>query len=162
MPLCYIAFGSNVGDRLFYILKALDMLKFYGIIRKVSTLYVSQPWGKVNQPEFINGVLEYETELNPVSLLKVLKEIEKITGRKPRDRWGPREIDLDILLYENHILMLSFLRIPHLYLTERDFFLFPLLELNPKLTHPLWGVPLETFASRLENRLKPFACLLPL
>lgn len=160
MPLCYIAFGSNVGDRLSYIIKALDMLESYGSTLKISTLYISQPWGKINQPEFINGVLEFKTELDPINLLKALKEIEKLVGRKPRDRWGPREIDLDILMYENHIVMLSFLRIPHSYLTERDFFLFPLLEINPFLKHPLLGTPLQNYAEKLENRLKPFACLL--
>ncbi|MEJ5338513.1 MAG: 2-amino-4-hydroxy-6-hydroxymethyldihydropteridine diphosphokinase [Aquificaceae bacterium] len=162
MPVCYIAFGSNVEDRLSYILKALELLKDYGSILKVSTLYISKPWGKTDQPEFINGVLEFETKLEPIGLLKVLKEIEQKTGRKPRERWGPREIDLDILLYENHILMLSFLRVPHLYLTERDFFLFPLLELNPNLLHPLRRDRLQTYAEKLENNLKPFACLLPL
>ncbi len=161
MPLCYIAIGSNLEDRLFYINKALELLKDYGRIRKVSTLYISKPWGKVNQPDFLNGVVEFETRLGPISLLKVLKEIEKKTGRKPRERWGPREIDLDILLYENHVLMLSFLRIPHLHLTERDFFLFPLLELNPDLVHPLHKTKLEEYAKKLENHLVPFACLLP-
>lgn len=161
MPLCYIAFGSNVEDRVNYIIKALELLKGYGSIKKVSTLYLSQPWGKTNQPVFINGVLEFETELNPIRLLGVLKDIERQAGRKPRERWGPREVDLDILLYENHILMLSFLRIPHLYLTERNFFLFPLLELNPNLIHPVSKVKLQEYASRLENNLTPFACLLP-
>ena len=161
MPICYIAFGSNLGDRLSYILKAFELLKNFGQIRKVSTLYVSQAWGKTNQPDFINGVFEFATDLEPIRLLKTLKEIESICGRKPRERWGPREIDLDILLYEDHILMLSFLRIPHLYLTERDFFLFPLLEISPNLVHPLFRQPLRTYAEKLENNLKPFACLLP-
>lgn len=161
MPICYIAFGSNVGDRVSYILKALELLKTYGSIKKISNLYISKPWGKTNQPEFLNGVLEFETKLEPIQLLKALKETEQKTGRKPRERWGPREIDLDILLYDKHIIMLSFLRIPHPYLTERDFFLFPLLELNHNLVHPLRGELLMTYAEKLENNLKPFACLLP-
>ncbi|MCS7263191.1 MAG: 2-amino-4-hydroxy-6-hydroxymethyldihydropteridine diphosphokinase [Aquificaceae bacterium] len=161
MSLCYVAFGSNVGDRLQYVLRALELLKRYGSVKKVSTIYVSQPWGKTDQPEFINGVLEFETGLNPIELLFALKEVEKSSGRRPRERWGPREIDLDILLYENHILMLSFLRVPHPHLLDRDFFLFPLLEINSELMHPLYQVPLIQFAQRLENRLEPFACLLP-
>ncbi len=161
MPLCYIAFGSNVGDRVSYILRALELLSYYGSILRVSTLYISKPWGVLDQPEFINGVLEFETQLDPISLLELLKDIERRTGRKPRERWGPREIDLDILLYDRHILMLSFLRIPHPYLTARDFFLFPLLELNPKAVHPLSGERLSIYAEKLENQLKPFACLLP-
>lgn len=160
MPTCYIAFGSNWGDRLEYILKAFEFLKEYGSIKKVSTLYISQPWGKTDQPEFLNGVLEFQTNLKPIELLKVLKEIEQKTGRKARERWGPREIDLDILLYEKHIIMLSFLHIPHIYLTERDFFLYPLLELNPELTHPISKVKLKDYTDKIKNNLLPFACLL--
>ncbi len=159
MSICYIAFGSNWGDRLKNILKAFNLLEGYGKIIKVSTLYISQPWGKTDQPHFLNGVLEYDTDLDPISLLKSLKEIEKKVGRQPRERWGPREIDLDILLYENYIVMLSFLRIPHAYLTERDFFLFPLLELNPHLTHPISKIRLEEYAKKLKNNLLPFACI---
>ncbi len=161
MPVCYIAFGSNVGDRLAYILKALELLKEYGKIEKVSTIYESKPWGVEEQAPFLNGVFEFTTELDPIRLLFVLKDLEKRVGRKPRQRWGPREIDLDILLYENHIVMLSFLRVPHLYLTDRDFFLFPLLEIAPNLIHPITKAPLSEKAQSLENRLKPFACLLP-
>lgn len=162
MPLYYLGLGSNVEDRMAYIIRALDLLGEYGSIRKVSTLYISKPWGKTDQSEFINGVLEFETNIEPIEFLNVLKTVEKRTGRKPRERWGPREIDLDILLCENRILMLSFLRIPHPYLTERDFFLFPLLELNPNLAHPIHKVKLEAYAKKLENRLLPFACILPL
>lgn len=161
MPVCYIAFGSNVGNRLDYITQAIDLLKRLGKIRKISTVYTSKPWGRTDQPEFLNGVLEFETELDPIGLLNILKEIEQACGRKPRERWGAREVDLDILLYENHILMLSFLRVPHLHLLERDFFLFPLLELNPELEHPLFGKKLKEYSHSLENHLKPFACLLP-
>ncbi|MEN3028517.1 MAG: 2-amino-4-hydroxy-6-hydroxymethyldihydropteridine diphosphokinase [Aquificaceae bacterium] len=162
MPLCYIAFGSNLGDRVASVVRALELMKEHGTIKRVSQLYLSQPWGKEDQPEFLNGVLEYETELDPIRLLEKLKKIEESCGRKPRERWGPREIDLDILLYENHVVMLSFLRIPHLHLLERDFFLFPLLEINPHLRHPLHHISLTEFALKVENRLKPFACLLPL
>ncbi|MFN4012405.1 MAG: 2-amino-4-hydroxy-6-hydroxymethyldihydropteridine diphosphokinase [Aquificaceae bacterium] len=159
MPVCYIAFGSNWGDRLNYILKALEFLKGYGSISKVSTLYISQPWGKTDQPEFLNGVLEFRTDLKPIELLRVLKGVEQKVGRRPRERWGPREIDLDILLYENHIIMLSFLHIPHMYLTERDFFLFPLLELNEELVHPVSKVRLKDYVEKVRNNLLPFACL---
>jgi len=104
--------------------------------------------------------LEFYTDLEPIGLLEVLKEIEEKAGRKPRERWGPREIDLDILLYENHIIMLSFLHIPHIYLTERDFFLFPLLELNPDIVHPISKIKLKDYAEKVKNSLLPFACLL--
>ncbi|MFN7064534.1 MAG: 2-amino-4-hydroxy-6-hydroxymethyldihydropteridine diphosphokinase [Aquificaceae bacterium] len=160
MPICYIAFGSNVEDRIGYILRATQLLKAYGFIKRASTIYLSPPWGKINQPQFLNGVLEFSTDIEPISLLKILKYIEEKVGRKPRERWGPREIDLDILLYENHIIRLSFLQVPHLYLTQRDFFLFPLLELNSDLIHPITKRKLKTYAEDLKNNLIPFACLL--
>lgn len=161
MPICYIGFGSNVGDRLGHILRAIESMKDYGEIKNISTVYESQPWGFKNQSSFLNGVVEFETWLNPIDLLKALKSTEQSLGRKPRERWGPREIDLDILLYENHIIMLSFLKIPHPYLTERDFVLFPLLEVAPELTHPISGKKLEEHAQNLQNRLVPYACILP-
>lgn len=162
MSICYIAFGSNVESRIDYITKALELLKEYGSIVKISTIYTSQPWGKLDQPEFLNGVLKFCTELDPIRLLKALKDIEEKVGRKPRERWGPREIDLDILLYENHIIRLSFLNIPHLYLTERDFFLFPLLEIDPEAYHPITKRKLQDYAYKLRNNLVPFACIYPL
>ncbi|RMH80426.1 MAG: 2-amino-4-hydroxy-6-hydroxymethyldihydropteridine diphosphokinase [Acidobacteria bacterium] len=161
MPICYIGFGSNLGDRLGYILGALEGLMAFGEIKKVSTVYESQPWGPQNQGSFLNGVLELETWLNPIDLLRALKSTEQKLGRRPRERWGPREIDLDILLYENHIIMLSFLKVPHPYLTQRDFVLFPLLEVAPELIHPLSGKRLEDYALNLQNRLVPYICILP-
>lgn len=154
----YISFGSNYGDRINNIIKALDLLAQHGQIVKISTVYESLPWGVTNQPNFLNGVLQLETKLNPIELLKVLKEIEKAVGRKERYRWGPREIDLDILLYENYIIMLSFLKIPHPYIEERDFVVIPLLEIADNLVHPLTKKPI-TFKGQKIN-LKPFACLL--
>lgn len=162
MHTCYIGFGSNKGDRIGYILKALELLKGLGCIERISTVYESEPWGFVEQEKFLNGVIMFSTNLDPIKLLFELKRVEELVGRKKGMRWGPREIDLDILLYENHIVMLSFLRVPHPYLTERDFVLFPLLELNSELVHPLTKVKLKSYAQRLPNRLTPFACLLPL
>ncbi|WP_269456716.1 2-amino-4-hydroxy-6-hydroxymethyldihydropteridine diphosphokinase [Thermocrinis minervae] len=154
-----MAFGSNVGDRISYILKALNLLTEVGNIKKVSTLYESPPWGYEKQDPFINGVIEFETSLKPIDLLHFLKKVEKRTGRIERFRWGPREIDLDILLYEDYVIMLSFLRIPHMYLTERDFFLVPLLEINPDLVHPISKRPLKHYLEGLNINLRPYACI---
>jgi len=151
--------GSNVDDRLHYILRALELLKNLGEVLRVSTVYESKAWGVVDQGDFLNCVVNFKTELEPVDLLKRLKEIEKLVGRKERERWGPREIDIDILLYENCILMLSFLVVPHPYLTQRDFVLVPILELEPQLEHPLYKRPLSEYLKSLEASLKPFACL---
>ncbi|RMH05443.1 MAG: 2-amino-4-hydroxy-6-hydroxymethyldihydropteridine diphosphokinase [Aquificota bacterium] len=161
MHTCYIAFGSNKGNRLEYILKALELLKELGVIKKVSTVYESEPWGVTKQEKFLNGVIEFSTKLEPIKLLFELKRIEELVGRQKGERWGPREVDLDIVLYENYIIMLSFLRIPHPYMTERDFVLFPLLELNPDIVHPITKVKLREYTKKLPNRLTPYACLLP-
>ena len=159
MPVCYISFGSNWGDRIQNILKAISLVANLGNLEAVSTVYESLPWGVENQPPFLNGVLKLNTNLEPIRLLKELKEIERHIGRKERYRWGPREIDLDILLYDGYILMLSFLRIPHPYMLERDFVLFPLLELDENLIHPTLGQPIKLFAESLKNSLKPYACI---
>ncbi|WP_029552379.1 2-amino-4-hydroxy-6-hydroxymethyldihydropteridine diphosphokinase [Thermocrinis jamiesonii] len=159
MALCFLGLGSNVGDRLNYILKALDHIENYGKILKCSTVYESQPWGVKDQPSFLNSVVMVETNLRPVELLHRVKKSEILLGRKDRGRWGPREIDIDILLYEDHIIMLSFLKIPHPHLLERDFVLIPLLEIAPHLIHPLYKTPLSQYVNKIEISLKPFACL---
>ncbi|MEZ0360840.1 MAG: 2-amino-4-hydroxy-6-hydroxymethyldihydropteridine diphosphokinase [Hydrogenobacter sp.] len=159
MSVCYVSFGSNWGDRIENILKALTLLADWGNLEAVSTLYESLPWGVEDQPTFLNGVLKFNTELDPLKLLKVIKDIERRVGRKERYRWGPREIDLDILLYDRCIVMLSFLRIPHQHMLERDFVLFPLLELDENLMHPILEQPIKLFAGKLKNNLKPYACI---
>ena len=145
-------------DRLGYMLKALELLKNCGRLLRCSTVYESKPWGLKEQGDFLNAVLMMETELSPVELLYRVKEIERLVGRKERERWGPREIDIDILLYQDHILRLSFLNIPHPYLTERDFVLVPLLEIAPDLTHPVHKRPLFEYLNHLDVSLRPFAC----
>jgi len=159
LALCFLGMGSNVEDRMGYILKALDHIKNYAKILKSSTVYESQPWGVEDQPSFLNSVVMVETNLRPLDLLYRVKESEMLIGRRDRGRWGPREIDIDILLYEDHIIMLSFLKIPHPYILERDFVLIPLLEIAPHLIHPLYKTPLSQYANQIEISLKPFACL---
>ncbi len=159
MALCFLGLGSNVGDRMNYILKALEYIEDYGKILKCSTVYESQPWGVKNQPSFLNNVIMMETNLNPVDLLYKIKQLEILVGRKDRGRWGPREIDIDILLYEDNIIMLSFLKIPHPYILERDFVLIPLLEIAPDLIHPLYKRPISEYINYIDVSLKPFACL---
>jgi 2-amino-4-hydroxy-6-hydroxymethyldihydropteridine diphosphokinase len=122
-------------------LKALELLKSLGEVLRVSTIYESKAWGVVNQGDFLNCVVKFKTELEPVELLKRLKEIEKLVGRKERERWGPREIDIDILLYENYILMLSFLVVPHPYLTRGILFWCPCWNWSPSLSIPFTRDP---------------------
>ena len=158
MPICFLGLGSNVEDRLGYMLRALELLRDFGKLLRCSTIYESKPWRLKEQGDFLNAVLMMETELSPVELLLRIKEIERLAGRKERERWGPREIDIDILLYQDYILRLSFLNIPHPYLTERDFVLVPLLEIAPDLIHPVHKRPLSEYLNRLDVSLRPFAC----
>ncbi len=134
----YIGIGSNIGDRRRRCLDAIDRLRGRGIeVTKVSSLYETEPWGVKDQPEFINMVIEIKTHLNPHELLHALKETEMKMGREEIRRWGPRVIDLDILLYGELIIREENLTIPHPHMLDRDFVLRPLTEIAPDIVHPL-------------------------
>lgn len=138
MAKAYIGIGSNIGDRAANCLKAVAFLRRYGqIILKQSSLFDTEPWGVKEQPRFINMVIAIETDLLPRALLSLLKKIEKDMGRIYTGRWGPRVIDLDILLYEDLIMDETGLRIPHPLMHKRIFVLQPLAEISPEKTHPL-------------------------
>lgn len=140
MSIAYIGIGSNLGNRKENCLKAIELLENKGIIiKKRSSLYETEPWGVKDQPKFINMAIEIDTELNPDELLRTLKDIEKEIGREESFRWGPRIIDLDILLFNDIILDKDYLRIPHPFMHERDFVLKPLSEIAPDKKHPLLG-----------------------
>jgi len=158
----FLALGSNVGDRLGNILGAIVRLSAFGKVVRVSTVYWSEPWGVLDQPPFLNCVVELRTHLSPRHLLLRIKEVEKELGRKERFRWGPREIDIDILLYGDRVIAESDLRIPHPHLENRDFFLAPLLELDGKLRNPEKGTELRLVLTRMDIKLRPFCSILPL
>jgi 2-amino-4-hydroxy-6-hydroxymethyldihydropteridine diphosphokinase len=115
------------------------------VLRRLSSLYVTKPWGRTDQGDFVNAVAEVETHLGPRELLSRVKAIEDRLGRRPGPRWGPREIDIDILLYGNEVVKEDDLVIPHPCLCERAFVLVPLAELAPDLVHPETGVRVSTF-----------------
>lgn len=138
MANAFIGIGSNIGDRRGNCLKAVTLLEQHGqTLLKSSSLYETEPWGVKDQPRFINMVVELETELSPSGLLSLLKKIEKDMGRVYSGRWGPRLIDLDILLYEELIVDEEELRIPHPRMHERVFVLEPLAEICPQKVHPV-------------------------
>lgn len=101
-----------------------------------SSIYQTEPWGYLDQPEFLNQVLAVETSLSPRELLEYVKEIEQNIGRKPSVRYGPRIVDIDILFYGNRIIQEEDLVIPHPRLKDRAFVLVPLAEINPDLIYP--------------------------
>jgi 2-amino-4-hydroxy-6-hydroxymethyldihydropteridine diphosphokinase len=134
----FIGVGSNLGDRIRNIQKAIELLKEEKIrILKVSTLIETKPVGGPKQGKFLNGVLEIETKLQPVKLLKTLKSIEKKIGRRKTVRNDPRIIDLDILLYDDKIINSPHLTIPHPRMHERSFVINPLKEIAPEIVKAL-------------------------
>ena len=150
MHVAYIGFGSNIGDRLARIQDAIHALsKTEGItVQKISSVYKTDPVGFEAQAQFLNGVAAIQTSLPPLSLLHTLKDIEIAIGRKHRIRWGPREIDLDILIYGDLCLQTEKLVIPHPEMHRRRFVLAPLAEIAPDLVHPVFQ---ETIHALLEN-----------
>ena len=138
MAKAYIGIGSNIGDRYDNCLKAIAFLEQRGqVILKRSSLYETEPWGVKDQPRFINMAIEIRTGLSPQELLSLLKKTEKDMGRVYTTRWGPRLIDLDILLYEDRIINENDLQIPHPRMHERAFVLEPLAEICPEKVHPV-------------------------
>lgn len=140
MPIVYIGIGSNLGDREENCLRAVKLLNEAGIvIRKRSSLYETEPWGVKDQPRFINMAIEVKTEITPLKLLELLKQIESQMGREDSVRWGPRIIDLDMLFYDDLVMDTPDLKIPHPLLHKRDFVLKPLSEIASEKVHPVLG-----------------------
>ena len=141
MARVFIGLGSNVGDRRGQIEAAVaGMARLPGTeVVQVSSIIETEPVGVREQGRFLNGVAELETALGPEELLDALKEIERDLGRVRTERWGPRTIDLDILLYDNKVIRAQALQVPHPLMCEREFVLAPLAEIAPDVIHPVTG-----------------------
>lgn len=136
----YLALGSNMGDRLAYMRKAVIHLKQTGInILKTSSVIETDPVGGPPQGKFLNAALRAETTLSPADLLAHLKSIEKKLGREQTEKNGPRPIDIDILLYDNISIKNPTLTIPHPRMFEREFVMRPLLEIEPQIIKKITG-----------------------
>jgi 2-amino-4-hydroxy-6-hydroxymethyldihydropteridine diphosphokinase len=140
-----------MGDRAALCSRAVDALKNHPAIvnMSVSPVYETEPVGVTNQPPFLNLAAVFETGLTPETLLKLLKKIEKDLGRKERFRWGPREVDLDILLYDSLVLETPSLVIPHPEMHTRSFVLVPACDIYPNWVHPVLHQPLRKLLDRL-------------
>ncbi|HKM39292.1 MAG TPA: 2-amino-4-hydroxy-6-hydroxymethyldihydropteridine diphosphokinase [bacterium] len=137
MIMAYLSLGSNLGDRRHNIRTAIIRLKESGVfIKRISSLYKTRPVGLVDQPFFYNAVMAANLRLSARQLLKLIGEIEQSLGRQRIIHWGPRTIDIDILLYGEETVQDSDLKIPHPRLGERAFVLIPLLEIAPDLVLP--------------------------
>ncbi|WP_096441089.1 2-amino-4-hydroxy-6-hydroxymethyldihydropteridine diphosphokinase [Alteribacter populi] len=134
----YIALGSNIGDREKTLTEAIEKLEVNPSITLLekSSVYETDPVGFTEQSAFLNMVIYIKTSLSPLDLLDFLQHIESTLGRKRDLRWGPRTIDLDILLYNKENIKLERLEIPHPRMYERGFVLIPLSEIEPKLRFP--------------------------
>jgi 2-amino-4-hydroxy-6-hydroxymethyldihydropteridine diphosphokinase len=143
----YISLGSNLGDRQDLIHSALDALR--GLPDSegwtISSLYETAPVGKTDQPRFLNAVLKLRTGLTVRDLWRHIQRIERELGRVRRERWGPRTIDLDLVLYGNHVIEEKDLTVPHPRYRDRAFVLVPLLEIEPELTDPESGRGIREF-----------------
>jgi 2-amino-4-hydroxy-6-hydroxymethyldihydropteridine diphosphokinase len=135
----HIALGTNVGEREANLLQSLRLLPESGVhIRRVSSIYETEPVDYLDQEWFLNMVLEAQTELDALDLLAGLRVIEARMGSKKAFAKGPRKIDLDILLYGNETIDVPELQVPHPRMLERKFVLIPLAEIAPNLRHPSW------------------------
>ena len=151
MPVtAYIALGSNLGDKTAACRRAIDLLARTGRVTAVSSFFCTEPVGYSAQDEFVNAVVEVETSRSPLALLAACHVIEDELGRNRIIRWGPRTIDLDILLYGDAVIESEELTIPHPRMAERGFVLVPLNEIAPQAVHPV----LRKTVSRLLGELR--------
>ncbi len=138
MSRAYVALGSNLGDREENLRTALKHLQENGVeVIKTSTFIETEPYGVTDQPGFVNAVCQVETELAPLELLHLLLSIEQEMGRVRLRRWGERNIDLDLLLYEDACVVSEELTLPHPDIQNRDFVLIPLAEIAGEVVHPV-------------------------
>ncbi len=139
MHTVYLALGSNVGDRAGNLARAVDLLARHMTIVRRAPVYETKPVGPTpDQGNFLNSVLEAMTDLLPRELLAVTQKTERELDRTPTHKWGPREIDIDILFYDQLAYTDATLQIPHPMLPVRDFVLVPLAEIAPLLVHPVF------------------------
>ncbi len=153
MSAAYIALGSNLGDRKENLKTALKKLDEKGLkIVKVSSFLETEPYGVKNQPMFLNAVCEVKTNLPPEGLIKLLLSVEREMGRKRCRRWGERNIDLDLLFYDDTVLNTQDLILPHPDLQNRDFVLAPLMEIAPGFVHPVLKKTITEIKNGMQNK----------
>jgi 2-amino-4-hydroxy-6-hydroxymethyldihydropteridine diphosphokinase len=152
--IAYLGLGSNMGDRLNFLYQSVLNLQNHDEIEVItsSSIFETKPVGYTDQANFLNMVIKVRTSLTPVDLLGVAQEIEQILGRKREVRWGPRTLDLDILLYNQENIETEDLIIPHPRLEERAFVLIPLIEIDGHIDNPYIKIPVSFSIDELRDR----------
>ena len=148
----YLGLGSNLGDRRLNLELALSLLAREIQLLAISSIYETEPWGVEEQPRYLNCVCRGYTALSPTAMLMLTQSVEKDLGRQATFRYGPRIIDVDILLYGRQTYRSAELEIPHPRLAERAFTLIPLAEVSPNLIHPVLQQTMSDLASRVGGR----------
>lgn len=152
MELAIISSGSNLGDRLSYLSKALNFVcDEIGVIDLISSIYQTAAWGKTDQPNFLNQVFGVYSNLEPMKLMDKLLEIEHLLGRERVAKWGPRSIDLDLLYFGQIIIREERLTLPHSGIESRRFVLTPLSEIYPNFNHPVLGINQKTLLQNCDD-----------
>lgn len=153
MTKVYLSLGSNMGDRQGYLQRAVEALKQLTDteVEAVSSYYETAAWGLTDQADFLNLALALETQLPAESLLSACQAIEKDLDRVRHEHWGPRTVDIDILLYGQEIWETEHLIVPHPFMTQRAFVLVPLLEISKDLVEPQTGQTYENYLSQLDT-----------
>ncbi len=153
MSKVYCGLGTNIGDRIRYLSEAVSKLNSHPncAVVNFSSVYETLPMGDSEQNNYLNAVVEVETDLNVYEFHSLIKSIEVEIGRNKTYRWGPREIDIDLLFFDDLTIETSELTIPHKGIVERDFVLVPLLEIAPEISMPKTEVKLKEFNISLTN-----------
>lgn len=137
MSTVYLGLGTNLGDRMVNLSRAMEGLSEEVCITAVSPVYETEAWGIEDQPDFLNMCLCGETDFSPDALLRYVKQLEMQLGRIAAERWGPRLIDIDVLFYDQLVIAGTALTIPHIGVAERASVLVPMADIAPDLVHPL-------------------------
>lgn len=143
----YLGLGTNLGQRRHNLERAVAGLQEIVWITAVSPIYETAPWGVADQPDFYNACLAGETDYSPVEFLTFIKNLEMEMGRVPNIPWGPRLIDIDILLFDDLVLQMGTLTIPHPHLPDRAFVLVPLADIAPDVVHPELDLTIRELAT---------------
>ncbi|CVI72572.1 Bifunctional folate synthesis protein [Clostridiales bacterium CHKCI001] len=149
----YIAFGSNMGDKMGYIQHAIDRIRTHPCIcvEQVSSIIETQPYGGIKQDVFLNGCLKIKTILEPLELLDFMQQLEQEAHRERIVHWGPRTLDLDLLFYDNQIMNSEHLNLPHPEIQKRTFVLKPMVEIAPYYRHPVTGQTMKELLELLQG-----------